>query len=281
MNSKKKVPHLAILLATYNGEAYLQEQLRSLMDQSHKAFTLYIHDDDSTDETSAIIKKFQKKHPSKIHYFDDDVTLKTAAGNFNYLLQKVDADYFMFCDQDDIWFSDKVERTLHAMRALEEKHQDQPCMLFSDLEVVDEQGKTIADSLWRGQKLSPQLIYDTKEILALNVVTGCTIMINNSAKAVVSPIPAQDIEHDHWIAIHLSKYGYSAFIDAPLMKYRQHSSNTLGANDGGLSYLLMKTKKILQNRELFIKKYSHFRFRVSLPEILLTKIRLNLYRLLK
>ena len=279
MNSKKKTPHLAILLATYNGVAYLQEQLYSLMDQSYSDYTLYIHDDNSTDETSAIIKKFQNKYASKIHYLDDDLTFKTAAGNFNYLLQKIDADYFMFCDQDDIWFNKKIERTLNAMRALEEKHHDQPCMIFSDLEVVDEQGKTIAGSLWKSQKLSPQLIYDTKAILALNVVTGCTVMINNKAKAVISPMPTHDIEHDHWIAIHISKYGYSAFIDTPLMKYRQHSSNTLGANNGGLAYLYMKTKKIMHNRALFTKKYSHFNFTVSLFEIVLTKIRLNLYRL--
>lgn len=281
MYSKKKFPHLAILLATYNGEMYLEEQLQSLMAQSHTEYSLYIHDDNSTDKTCAIIKRYQQKYPSTIHYLDDTTSLKTASGNFNYLLQKVDADYFMFCDQDDIWFSDKIERSLNAMKILEKEHPDQPCMIFSDLEVVDEKGKTIAHSLWKSQKLSPQLIYDTRSILALNVVTGCTIMINNRAKTTVSPIPEHDIEHDHWIAIHMSKYGYSAFIDAPLIRYRQHSSNTLGANNGGLAYLYMKTEKIMLNRALFTKKYSHFNFSVSLLQIIRTKIKLNLYRLLK
>lgn len=278
----KTVPSkTAILLATLNGEQFLREQLDSLIAQNYKNWLLYIHDDNSSDATVEIIRHYQDKNPKQIFFFDDNISTRSAAGNFNYLLQKVDADYYMFCDQDDIWFSDKIERTLTAMQDLEKKNPDQACMIFSDLEVVDAQGDTLENSLWKAQKLDPTLVYDTASILALNVVTGCTIMINQQAKKVVSPMPSSDIEHDHWIAIHISKYGYSAFIDAPLLKYRQHASNVLGANDGGMKYLLYKTQKILKNRELFIKKYSHFNFEVSLVKILRTKIKLNIQRLFR
>ena len=273
--------HITILLATYNGSLFLQEQLDSLFNQSHTQWTLLVHDDNSTDNTLDIIKKNIQKHPNKITLLEDNICHGTPSANFSFLLRNTDSNYIMFCDQDDIWLANKIKHTLNTMKILEDKYLNQPCMVFSDLEVVDEEGKTIASSLWKSQKLTPQSVHNTKDILALNVVTGCTIMLNKKTKELVSPIPKTDIEHDHWIAIHMSKHGHIAFIDEPLIKYRQHSSNTLGANNAGLSYFLMKTKKILQNRELFIKKYSHFRFRVSLPEILLTKIRLNLYRLLK
>ena len=104
-------------------------------------------------------------------------------------------------------------------------------------------------------------------------------MINAKAKEVISPIPTRDIEHDHWIAIHLCKYGHIDYIDKPLLQYRQHTHNTLGANDGGLPYLLNKSRMTLANRELFINKYSHFSFPVSLWKIFFSKIALNLARL--
>ena len=101
---------LAILLATYNGERYLQEQIDSLYRQTYKDWVLYIHDDGSTDGTCGIISKNAAEHGNIVVM--EHQGGHGAKDNFFGMLERVDADYYMFCDQDDVWLEDKVEKSL-------------------------------------------------------------------------------------------------------------------------------------------------------------------------
>ena len=122
---------IAILLATYNGEKYIQEQLDSLLDQSYQDFKIYIHDDDSKDMTVDILMKYKKMFPKKIKILEGKST-GSPKNNFLYLLGNVDAEYYMFCDQDDFWKKDKVQKTYDKMIENEEKNKSKPILVFSD-----------------------------------------------------------------------------------------------------------------------------------------------------
>ena len=111
---------IVVLLATYNGQEYLRAQLDSLVQQTFKDFKIIVHDDGSTDDTLEIIAEYQEKYPEMmVQYFGEP--LGSAKANFLWMLKQVQADYFFFCDQDDVWAPDKVERSLQEMYRLEEK----------------------------------------------------------------------------------------------------------------------------------------------------------------
>ncbi len=268
-----------ILLATHNGEKYLEAQLKSLLAQSYSHWDIIIHDDNSTDNTIGIIKGYAKQYPNKITFINDSIFFQNASENFNFLLEHSNADYIMFCDQDDIWLPHKIKVSLERIKTLESEHPSSPAMVFSDLEVVDENLTILAKSMWKQQKLDPNIMNSLDDILALNVVSGCTIMINKLSKDFISPLPKRDISHDHWIAVNIVKYGYAAYTDKALIKYRQHQKNTIGVHSRGFKYLLLKTIGLVKSPSMFFKKYSHFDFSINRKKILFRKLILNIKRL--
>ncbi len=110
---------VAILLSTYNGQLYLKEQIDSLLDQTYKNWCLFVRDDGSSDDTLQIISTYAKKCPERIVLLTDNRGNIKPAASFMQLLSMVDMDYYMFCDQDDIWLSTKIERTYEEMVSIE------------------------------------------------------------------------------------------------------------------------------------------------------------------
>lgn len=109
MNARVKCPtEIAILMATYNGEKFLREQIDSIIKQTNNNWTLYIHDDGSTDSTLSIVQQYCREHENII-FLEDEVKGRGAAQSFFYMLESIDSLYYMFCDQDDYWQPDKVE----------------------------------------------------------------------------------------------------------------------------------------------------------------------------
>ena len=125
---------IAILMATYNGENYLREQIDSILCQTNQDWTLYVQDDGSKDATLDIIKSYDDE---RIVLVDVGLTRQGACMNFMSLLNMVESEYYMFCDQDDVWFVDKVEKSLGRMKKEEMYYgKDKPILVFSDASVI-------------------------------------------------------------------------------------------------------------------------------------------------
>ena len=226
MNNAK----VSILLATYNGQPYLSEQLESIFQQTCSDFWLYVRDDHSSDETIKIIA----------HYFDaperirvhDSLGRLGLVGNFSRLLEAACQDrgeYFLLGDQDDVWYPNKLADQLLLMQVLEEKYPGQPLLIHSDMEVVDSSLNQIHPSFMEYQNIRNEDRESLKVLLTQNFVTGCTVLVNRRLLDIALPIPGDALTHDWWLALCAVTFGHIGYIDRPLLRYRQHGSNEIGA----------------------------------------------------
>jgi len=237
MNAKIKI---AVLLSTYNGEKFLAEQIDSLLAQSHKNFILIVRDDGSHDRTVSILESYALDHSVQIRLLSHDGKNLGASGGFAFLVDYViknkeslglTSSYMMFCDQDDTWFPEKIEKLLAAMLAAEADNDSAlPIMVHSDLEVVSEQNTVIAKSLISYQGLEIKR-NSFPNLVISNLVTGCTALINQSLAVKALPIPEDAIMHDWWLALVATAFGKSVYLNIPLVHYRQHANNTIGAKE--------------------------------------------------
>lgn len=264
---------IAILLATYNGEQYLSEQLNSLVTQTFQKFICYIHDDGSSDNTQAIIDKYVSGYPNKFVIVSGNST-GSAKNNFMFLLSKVNEAYIMFCDQDDVWLDNKIETTYCAMKRMEKKYKAVPIMIFSDLRVVDEKLNMISDS-YLTYTARTYYMDNYKKLIIQNVVAGCTMMIN--AKLRERALEIEDLSniymHDWWMALIASVSGKLYYINEALILYRQHRNNTVGAKSTNFAdFILEKSHDIYTNNQINKTKQG-----ICLPRLLayeLTKFEL-------
>ncbi len=238
MNSK----NIAILLATYNSEKYLCEQLDSLFEQSYQEFDLYIRDDGSSDRTLEIVEQYSAKYPN-ITLLSDETTGRGAKGSFMWMLQRVDAPYYMFCDHDDVWKPEKIQFTFDKMQQLEQQNNSStPVVVNTDLEIVDQSLNTIHPSMFRYARINISILHNYKYLAVTNGFTGCTMMINRAAKEISLPFSQSATMHDYWIALNVAaRGGVLGYVDAQTIKYRQHSSNVVGAQrSSGLFRVITK-----------------------------------------
>lgn len=227
---KKYQCKVAILLATYNGEEYLSELLESMVSQTCQDWVLYAQDDGSSDQTTNILQDYAQKYPN-IVFVQDGSKHQGAKDNFFSLLNKVEAEYYFFCDQDDVWVNMKVEKSLQRMQEMEKKQRRVPIVVFSDLYVTDETLQVMDNSFMTYSGRYPQFLTHFEEFAGSNLITGCTMLINQKAKeAVVFPNKDVILMHDAWITLCVVKAkGYLSFIAEPLVFYRQHANNIIGA----------------------------------------------------
>ena len=244
MHSTDKI---AILMATYNGEKYICQQIDSILSQTCKDWELYIHDDGSTDNTIAAVESYVEKYPDKVHLIDGKST-GGAKYNFFYLFSKVEASYYMTCDQDDVWLEKKIELTYDKMLTIENK-EDVPCLVYTELRVVDSELNTIADTMSEYQSLDCHKRTINQFILQ-NSVTGCTMMVNRALRDKKLRITDIDntIMHDWWAALVAAQFGKTAFIDEPTILYRQHGDNSLGAL--GINKLSYIVRRVWQKNQI-------------------------------
>jgi glycosyltransferase involved in cell wall biosynthesis len=277
MNQYKKI---YILMATYNGGLYIRAQLDSLLKQAYKNWILYIHDDNSTDTTTTIIKEYQDRYRDKIIYIDDNISMRSAKNNFTYLLNKIDNnfDYLMFCDQDDIWLNTKIEETCNRMMELEAKNSNLPILVFTDLTVVDKDLQPLSKSMMNFQSKDINIINSLKYMLVENIITGCTIMLNKHAKTLALPVSEHAIMHDWWIALKVKQNnGIISYIDNPLILYRQHETNDTGAKQFSFYKALLKFSSFVKYKKTAID----LNLNISLIEIFFLKLSLlskHIYR---
>lgn len=246
MNSYKTI---AILMATFNGEKYLAEQIDSLLAQTYQDWHLYIHDDGSKDKTIDIINAYIGKYPDRITLLEYP-SQGSACRNFLSMLERVEAPYYMFCDQDDIWISDKIEKSMQAIQTVEKRYGDIPVVVHTDLRIIDCNKNILRESFFNFANIHPERIKHYQEYVQ-NVVTGSTMLFNRKARASSLRVSACSATmHDAWVTLRAVADGGVRFtIFEPLVCYRQHAENVLGAQDGRrftLSYRLSHFSEMLK-----------------------------------
>ena len=233
---------ITIIMAVYNGQEYIREHLESLKDQTYTEWRLVIRDDRSSDKTAEIVKKFSDEVEQEVIFKVNEKPSGSAKNNFALLINDAkESDYVMFCDQDDIWKKDKIEITFNKMKQAEERYgRDFPLLVHGDVEVIDENGNINADSMFEMSHINA----DSKlpQILIQNHVTGCTMMCNKKLIAGISEYASSEyiIMHDYLAALYASVFGKIEVIRKPLLSYRQHSGNSVGAKNNNNPVYLLK-----------------------------------------
>jgi glycosyltransferase involved in cell wall biosynthesis len=240
-------PRLSIVLCTYNGAAYLQPQLDSLLAQTCMPDEIVIGDDHSTDASMEILQAFAKrarKAGIAVELWSNRQNLGYV-GNFCACLQVAKGDVLFLCDQDDVWRSDKLQRM-----AAQFEGDPSLLLLHSDARLVDAYGSSLQCSLFDALQMTPQekrAIHDGqafKVVLRRSFVTGATAALRRELVELALPV-ATDWVHDEWLAAIAAASGRLDFIDAPLIDYRQHGGNQIGARK---RTLLMKWQDLVRPR---------------------------------
>ncbi|MBD1401311.1 glycosyltransferase family 2 protein [Pelovirga terrestris] len=235
-----RYPPIAIVVSTFNGQKYIEEQILSLLQQDYPNISIIVRDDGSADKTVDLLSKIQKANPNIRLIFGKNIGV---IASFNELLSlaTVQHDYIFLCDQDDFWHPEKVSISWSHMLDAEKTHgRNAPILIHSDLEVVNESLKIISSSFWRFQKLNGHNAARLNRLLLQNVVTGATIMVNKALVEKSLPFPPEAIMHDWWLALNACLFGKVVTIERPLVSYRQHGANTIGAHGAGMTGLFVK-----------------------------------------
>ncbi len=211
-------PLISIAMATYNGEKYLEEQLKSIYAQTYKNIEVIVTDDCSIDRTVEILEQYVKSHGLKCFVNEKNMGF---VKNFEKAISLCTGEYIALSDQDDIWEADKIHTLYH--------HIKDALLIHSDASLIDEVGKVINSSY--AQNSQKVLRKDIIEYFFNNDVTGCTMMFSRKLLSTVLPIPENAISHDWWIAIQAKRQGKITYVPKGLIRYRQHEDNQLGATE--------------------------------------------------
>jgi len=226
-----------ILLSTYNGELFLTQQIDSILSQTYKDWHLTIRDDGSIDGTLGLVKDYCKKYPDEITFSKDNLGRLGLERSFSQLLEKSSSNYVMFCDQDDVWLPEKVEKSIKKLLLIEKEFPGVPALIFTDLEVVDSSLNHISSSFWKYQCANPKRT-KLNHLLVQNMASGNTMIMNRALGVLIGRIPAEAIGHDWWTALTAAAFGKIGYLPEATIKYRQHSGNTSGALGYSLNTLL-------------------------------------------
>lgn len=230
MNNKK----VAILMSTYNGEKYIKEQLDSLLNQSYKNIEIYIRDDGSKDKTINIVKEYENKYNNVI--FNQGENVGYINSFFNLLKLCNDADYYAYCDQDDIWMEEKIER---AVQKLDENSCDKPILYFSNLDFYDGEMNYLASA-------PKEKKYNFRNSLVECITQGMTMVINKKARdTIIDNIPSVCLGHDWWTYMICSGFGKIIYDSKSLVKYRRHNKSVTLEGESQFKLLIWRIKKFL------------------------------------
>lgn len=221
-----------VIMATYNGEKFVGKQIESILENKGCDIFIHVFDDMSTDHTTEIVKEYEKNNPGKLMIYKNPKNYGCTM-NFLHAFKTVmehchEAEYFMCCDQDDVWNKDKVEKTLKRMKQMEERYDaSSPLLVFTDAIVTDENLIITQDSFFRGQHLNVKKL-ELSNLLMENKVIGCTTMFNRAYEPFLWEIPSHVRYHDWWLALIAAGFGHISYLPSQTLLYRQHASNVVG-----------------------------------------------------
>lgn len=222
---------VAILLSTFNGEVYLRNQLDSLLSQTYNNLCIYIRDDGSKDQTIEILKEYKEKDN---RIFVDFSTNKGYSMSFFTMLQNVEADIYAFCDQDDFWMPDKIERAVNVLQ-----NKNEPTLWFSNIEICDGNLNHITYG-------NTTRFYSFENSLFTCVAPGMSMVFNNSLRKLIIEKDTSNIkDHDFWTYRVASAFGNVIFDSKPLIKYRRHGNNVSEYSYNSLQRYILGIKRVL------------------------------------
>lgn len=239
----KDSPHVAIFLGSYNGDKYIAEQLDSFAAQHHKNWKVWASDDGSRDETPAILKSYAGK------WGENRISFRTGPQQgfvVNFLAltfdQKIQADFYAYSDQDDIWEADKLERAVNWLVSVP---VETPALYCTSSQLIDEDNQAFGYSVPFNKP--PRFA----NALIQSLAGGNTMVFNNAARKLVidAGIKSGVVSHDWWIYMLISGCGGQVYYENyPSIRYRQHTHNLVGMNPSW-------TAKIGRARRLFSSFY--------------------------
>jgi glycosyltransferase involved in cell wall biosynthesis len=231
-------PRVCVLLSTYNGEAFLEPQLASLRAQEGVEVCLQVRDDGSTDGTLAVLRRHADAWP-QLADVASGPNLGPAA-SFLELLRTApdDADYYAFCDQDDVWLPGKLARAVEQLTA----SAGEPALYCSNVTCVAEDLAVLGTPRANGDARLQHLLFE-------NIAYGCTTVMNRVARErIVARLPERGvIMHDWWCALVVAALGRVHYDPESQILYRQHEGNTIGSQAGILGQAMLNARVFLSN----------------------------------
>lgn len=247
--------NISIILATYNGAAFIASLLDSLTQQTQPIAEIIIADDRSSDNTVEIIQSYTNRLPIK--WYVNEKQLGVAANFKKAALLATPGNYLAFCDQDDIWKEDKLFKNIQALSLID--NNQLPALVYSDLKMIDANGEAKTNTFWETLGLN-KYKHHYKSLLFGNVVTGCTMMINPVMRKFIAEMPTDVLMHDAWLALVAFNFGKVSAIQEPLVYYRLHKNNVSIKenqiqNDKAVRPSLFTSEKVLKNQYQLIHQF--------------------------
>ncbi|MDR1725242.1 MAG: glycosyltransferase [Bacteroidales bacterium] len=207
------MPTIDILLATYNGEEFIDEQIKSIVSQTFQNWQLIIHDDGSTDQTVNLIHKWQKSD-NRIKLVEDNIALHSSAANFMHLLEFAQSPFIMFCDQDDVWLDNKIQLMYDI---ISRKDNTKPQVVYTNA-LIWHGDDNFSGSIpfWHPKRLQDTLFLN-------GGIHGCLSLFNFKVLEIMKSqnyIPAM---HDHLLILTGLTFGEVTYMKETLVKFRRHS----------------------------------------------------------
>lgn len=202
---------VSIAMATYNGAKYLQAQLQSIVDQIRRPDELIITDDCSTDETESIVREFAKTAPFKVEFYRNEKNLGYC-GNFNAALMKTTGDLVFLCDQDDVWFPEKIEHMIDVA-----ERNPEALVVMNDAALTDGDLNNVGLTKIGQLKSAGFSMHD--------FVMGCCCAVRRDLLDFCLPIPDEFTAHDGWIVWFADGLKRKYVIETVLQQYRRHGAN--------------------------------------------------------
>lgn len=238
---------VCVLMSTYNGEKYIKEQIDSVLAQNGCQVHLLVRDDGSSDKTLEILQEYQKA--GQLTYYTGE-NLKPARSFMDLLWKAPKAEYYAFCDQDDIWMPEKLIEAINMIRIRKEASNNDLVMYFSNLIDVDANNNLLKD-----RHLENHVYVDFQSILVrCSWIFGCTQVFTCELKELVkqSDHPKEQPMHDIWVAMICALYGEIVYDDRAFIHYRQHGRNVVGAQLSFKEKLCSRWTRLISGNEISI-----------------------------